>query len=146
MKWLTIVMCDVWDLEFSGILDFVVPIGARRCQIFQRSFLFVGTTRLGGCQYCGGGWLVGIFTQWKTYFLSHYDEFILEKINIFVFYIISQHWDDTGRWNLPSRKAMTHLSCIVNAMVVDNTAPQAWPRDIETLAGYLWMSTCLVTR
>ena len=38
--------------------------------------------------------------------------------NIFVFFIISRQWNDTGYWNR-SLKVKASLSCIANAMAVD---------------------------
>ena len=41
-----------------------------------------------------------------------------------IFFIISQHWDETVHWNPPQWKTWNHLSCIVNAIAADGMVVQ----------------------
>ena len=55
-----------------------------------------------------------------------------ETKNVFSFYVIPQHWHDTGIWNLSSSKTITYLFYVVNIMRADVLTMQ-WARGSATM-------------
>ena len=59
--------------------------------------------------------------EWTHYHAA----FIYKKHkNVFIFSIISEHFDGTCSWNLSWRKTGMHLSYVINIMAADDLATQ----------------------
>ena len=57
---------------------------------------------------------------------------------IFAYFIISQYWDGTGRWNLSSWRTRTGSSCIFNTMVADELVTQGSMASVAMILTSKW--------